>query len=245
MTVSDSVGTANIADWISEVQAEQALQLFVDEGLDLAGLEEWGVSRDGILQRFADRSHLRWARPPEGHGGPVLYNATRFHLLHCRAVTIATAGFVGTLPGRKDNLPPSYVTVAVFEDQILDAETTLVVMHLTAEVQVGEHYRQDAQHKARVRRHMKERRGVSRVAAAHVKAGRRVYVVGDTNYDTMPLPPLIPCWTGHKAQEQAGTLGGRTVDYVFAQTRAVTVRVIKTPSDHKAVVATYRRQETP
>lgn len=241
--VVDVVGTANIADWISDAEAERALTIFIGEHPELAGLEEWGVSRDRILERLLAHTLLKWARPAGGRGGPVLYDGSRYQLLHCRGVVIAKAGFMGHLPGRRDTLPPSYATVAVFQDEVLDEEVTLVVIHLTAEVQVGARYRPDSDHAERVRRHRKERRGASRVVRAQQRAGRRVYVVGDTNFDGMPLPPLTPCWAGHAAQEKAGTLGGRTVDYVYAPDRATTVRVIKTPSDHKAVVATYRRQE--
>jgi hypothetical protein len=51
-----------------------------------------------------------------------------------------------------------------------------------------------------------------------------VRVVGDTNFDGMTLAPLTSCWVGHKRDEAAGTLGRRTVDYVFAAATPPTSR---------------------
>ena len=63
------------------------------------------------------------------------------------------------------------------------------------------------------------------------RKGFRVYVTGDTNFDGMPLAPLVACWVGHPRKEAAGTLGARTPDYIYAPEKAATV---PHSTEHKA-----------
>ena len=85
--------------------------------------------------------------------------------------------------------------------------------HYTAEVQKDGAYRTDLAHRLRVRRHKRERRRTRRRERHHQRRGRFVVVTVDGNFDGLQLPPLTSCWDGRKA---VGTLGGRTVDIVFA-----------------------------
>lgn len=238
MTITDRVGTLNEQQDIPNDRAEADLRAWLrDSAPELAGLNEWPDSRNVILQRLSKQGYMKWTRPP-GHGPAVIYNASRYTLLRCWAHTLVGEGFVGRLPGRKSTLPPSIATVATFMDEERDEKVALVVVHLTAEVQNrhGE-YHADRGHALRVRRHKRERRAIRRLVRRLRRRVDRVFVVGDTNYDRMPLRPLISAWEGRR---ETGTLGGRTVDYVYADEHADHVRTWRGHSDHRAVTAVYR-----
>jgi hypothetical protein len=238
MSVVDRVGTANVQKDLKDDAAWQALRALVDTRVALAGLEEWGHGRDHLLERL--ESPLTWARPPRA-GGPAVFDSSRYRLKTVRGRKLAAAGFVGNLPGRKSRLPMSVASVFVFDDLALQEKVVLLVVHLTAEVQFGAAYRGDGPHRLRVARHQLERLNLELLVRWHQARGRRVYVVGDTNFDQMPLRQLVPCWEGHPDVERRGTLGGRAVDYVYAPDRARKVLTRATASDHRFVVATYAR----
>lgn len=256
--IQDRVGSANIRVTLTDAQADAALRKVLADGdPGLLGVQEWDgptppandltarAVTDPRLETVTRVSHRRWARPDHADGpcGPVVYDGSRYGLLTIRGVTIAKAGLMGRLPGRRDGLPASVATLAIFEDEVLGGQAALIDAHLTAEVQHGRGYWADATHAARVRRHKQERAGLRTLARRQLAAGRRVYVVADTNFDGMPLPPLTACWEGHPHAEGTGTLGSRTPDYVYAADDAAAVQIIPTASDHDAVVATYHRQE--
>lgn len=221
----DTVAAGDLRDWLTTARP------------DLAGLNEWTPDRNHILAALADYG---WTRPSSG--GPVaLYRKARLQLTNCYPHELVGAQFVGNLDGRKSTLPPSIATVAKFTDLTNGTKVALVIAHLTAEVQnrFGD-YHDDEAHRLRVRRHKKERRRLRRLVRKLRRRGYTVYVVGDTNYDRMPLPPLISCWYSNG---ELGTLGGRTVDYVYADREANNVRTFKGHSDHRGVIAIYPDQE--
>ena len=80
-------------------------------------------------------------------------------------------------------------------------------------------------------------RRLTRLVRRQLLLGRRVYVAGDTNWDEMPLPPLVSCWSDRRP---IGTLGRRTVDVIYAEQAASKVRTLDVGSDHRAVIASYR-----
>jgi hypothetical protein len=259
--VEDRVGTINAYVVLTDHQAEQLLRGYLRNlGPELAGVNEWDGPKPDLTalgRREADvdellsrviagngTTHYRFRRP-RGGGNPVVWNATRYRLITIDRVELVGAEFVGHLPGRKSKLPASTATLAVFEDLVLGGEVVLIVIHLTAEVQVGDHYRTDLTHALRVRRHKRERQAVERLVRHFERTGALVRVAGDTNFDGMPLPPLTSCWVGHKRAEAAGTLGHRTVDYVYSRGHSADVQTQPTRSDHDAVVAVYRRKEKP
>jgi hypothetical protein len=249
--IIDKVGTANIKDTLSDAEADAALWAVLRYAPQLLGLEEWdgpnplssapaSLSRDVRLERALKDSGYKFTRP-RGGGNPVIYGSTRYGLLNCYGALLHKAGWVGALPGRKSTLPASVATVALFADLVLGGTTALVVIHLTAEVQGGRggRYLLDPRHALRVLRHRRERRAARLLVLGLRREGHRVRVVGDTNFDDMPLPPLTSCWVGNDREEAAGTLGWRTVDYVYAEQPAARVHVIPNASDHDAVVAEY------
>lgn len=243
----DSIAATDLAGWLASDRP------------DLAGLNEWTPDRNAYLRadgtqdsepegRRAGEKWARilrergvgpdygWTRPDDG--GPVaLYRTARFALDRCYGHELVGEQNVGDLDGRKSVLPPSIATVAKFADLETGAKVALVVVHLTAEVQdrFGD-YHDDAAHLLRVRRHKKERRRLRRLVRKLRRRGYTTWVVGDLNFERCPLPPLISCWNG---KPHRGTLGGRAVDYVYAEQDAGAVRVWDGHSDHKGIVAIY------
>lgn len=232
--VLDVIGSANIRDTLPDAAAQEAVRAWLSEGVELGALQEWARGRD----RLIPGGHIKHGRGDQG-GGPIVWNATRYEPVRpIKAKRLVGGGLVGRLPGRRSTLGPSWATLGVFHDEVLGQQVSLINVHLTAEVQQGAGYRKDGQHAKRVRRHKAEVRAIKRLVLARRLRGDRVYVVGDTNYDGLELEPLVSCWKGRSG----GTLGGRAVDYVFAPERADRVQTIHTKSDHRAVVATYRRK---
>lgn len=242
-TFLDVVASANIRDTLSDEAASDAVSKVIGQlpsrghKPELIGLQEW----DGPAPACIKGTVYRFVRAENG-GSPVIYDSTRYELLWTRTRSLAAAGFVGKLPGRRSHLGESKAAVYCFADELGHDDTVLINVHLTAEVQKGEGYRADLAHRLRVARHKHERRRLGWLVRWHIQKGRRVYVTGDTNYDEMPLRPLIPCWVDHAELEHDGTLGARAVDYIYAPDKATTVRVVPTPSDHDAVVARYIRR---
>lgn len=236
--VFDHIGTANIKDTLGDADVETSLRLWLDEGVELGGLQEFGKQRDHILAKMAKTRHLAFGRGEQG-GGPLVYNPTRYGLLRpIKTKTLVGGGIVGRLPGRRSKLGPSFATLGVFHDEILGERVTLISAHLTAEVQQGKGYRTDKAHRARVRRHKAEVRALRRLERRRRLLGNRVLVVMDSNFDGLELPPLTSCWDNRRG----ATLGSRAVDLVFAPQAAESVKTVATKSDHRAVVAVYRRK---
>lgn len=239
--MSVRVLSMNERDTIDFDTARADLLRVLDEARPtLGGLQEWGRSRDSIL----DASGYSHARGPKG-GGPVLWDETRYRLhSEPRSVRLARPEFVGHLPGRRSRLGASWATEVILDDLPGDtpdgSQTVVLNYHFTAEVQVGTGYRRDLAHRLRVMRHKRERRRLGRRARWHKRRGRRVYAVGDSNFAGMRLGGFVSCWDGH----DGGTLGPRAVDIVFAATRPVgKPHTHKTHSDHRAVAVTYGKDQ--
>lgn len=222
--------TANVP--IRKLTADEmaaALDAVLKHRPTYVGLQEWGEDR---LLKLAALRGYGYARADGGP--PILFQLNRTGLLRVRARRLAHAEFVGHLIGRKDRLPRSVATEAVFEDDVL-GEVAHLNAHLTAEVQSAGGYREDAAHLLRVLRHKRERQRLRRRVRHHKRAGRRVFVTVDGNFDGLELRPLTSCWSGREGH----TLGSRAVDVIFAEKAARKVRTVTTGSDHRAVVVDY------
>lgn len=251
----DRVGSVNAYVVLSDDQAEQLLRTVLRVlAPGLCSIQEWdgptpdlhtagrqSIDVDVLIEHVTKGTHLRFVRPVGG-GGPQVYDSSRYDLQKCYAETLVPAGFVGHLAGRKDRLPASLATVGLYFDGILNERVALIGPHLTAEVQKGKSYRTDAAHRLRVLRHRRERRALRLLVRRLQRKGWRVYVAGDTNFDGMPLAPLVSCWVNHQHAEAAGTLGARTPDIVYGPEKAADVETLPTRSDHDAVVAVYPRR---
>lgn len=256
--VIDHVATVNMRVTIPSFAASTALTKVLTHpagGVDLVGLQEWGNSRNEILRRngslhrtprlmralgrsaaWQRKDGYVWARALLG-GSPVGAAGARYELIKVWTRVLALPGRVDKSLRRRSWLPASLATVALFFDHVLGEEVVVVNYHLTAEVQIGRHYRGDRP--MRVARHKGEVRGLGRIAHHQLKKGRRVYFVGDGNFDGLQIPGLVSCWTGH--ERHAHTLGHRAVDIIHAQDEATQVDVIESISDHDHPIATYPR----
>ena len=238
MIVEDRIASVNVYVGLNHDDAETALRTVLAHNPGLVALQEWGSNRRPILELIAKVTRYRWTRPKEG-GGPVLWDSDRYGLVRTRAVRLARREWVGNLPGRKDVLPESWMTEAIFEDEFGGPQVVVLNWHLTAEVQYGKGYRRDARHRLRVARHKREVRRIRRRQRAHVRKGRVVFSCGDSNFDGVRLPPLHSCWENHPGQ---GTLGHRAVDVIAGPTPAKSVKVVRTKSDHRHPLADFRRR---
>lgn len=226
------VATANVRDTLDLDRAELALSLVLEHDPDVLALEEWPKGRDHLVKQAG----LGQARAPEG-GGPVTWRKGRYSLVSCKGRTLARRELVGHLIGRKSRLPTSIANVTRLHDELTGRDDVVIAFHLTAEIQYAGRYRTDAAHWLRVRRHKRECRRLRRIIRRQfAKVDGNVYALGDTNFDGMELSPLTSCWKGHKG----GSLGGRAVDIVFASRPADRVETQPTPSDHDAVIVTYK-----
>lgn len=216
--------TANIQKDVSEERAGASLEKAL-EGADLAALQEFKADRNELLKDMPGWVFKRGRRG----GPPVGVRRAWGALLKARRIVLAGRRRVIPVPGRKSKLPDNVATLGVVRQHGQRRKTALFSIHLPSHVE----------HWPGPRREMHEQ-AVKRLRRAirwQLIRGRRVFVAGDTNWDEMELPPLVSCWRGRKA---VGTLGGRTVDMVYAELAAASVRTLNVGSDHRAVIATYK-----
>jgi hypothetical protein len=110
-----------------------------------------------------------------------------------------------------------------------------VDFHLTPGVQRSGAYRDDRP--LLVARHRLEVQRLERIVAEERAGSQVVYAVGDSNFDGQRLAGLRSAWEGRESHP--GTLWRRKIDDVFGPTVASQVELVRTPSDHAAVVARF------
>ena len=206
---------------------------------DVVVIQEAGTARDAVIQQVATLYGYEWARAPGG--GPVMWVRNLYTLRSCTAVRLAGREFVGHLPGRKSRLPASIATAIVLADEVAGGDRAVLDFHLTAEIQDMQTggYKRDLAHRLRVMRHKRERRRLGRRGRMQQRRGRTVYPAGDGNFHGMTLRGFRNSWTN----QSFGTLGPRQVDIVFAATKPFQLWTVETPSDHDALVVTYKETE--
>lgn len=244
------VASANILYKLAPRDARTALTQVLAHDPDLVGLQEWYVSRLGLLRQFGDVSvipslgtHLlRRPSDPAYHwvsavaGGNVVgARADRFDPVS------STVEFVSRI-GRSDRPdrflrtePPRVVTIGVYRDRLVERTVAMFSYHLAPGVEVDAQYHPE---RPLLRaRHEREVRRVEQLIAEHQRAGHVVYAVGDSNFDSLRLAGLTSAWEGR--EHRPGTIGAgiRKLDDVHGPGRATRVTLLTTPSDHKAVVA--------
>lgn len=229
------VATANILVTLGRADARGCLAKVIAEDPDIIAVQEWGKNRQSILDSFKDYANTRG---PRG-GGPVLWKKDRFRLLRVSSKMLAPEQNVGVLPGRKTTLPPSWMTEAHLLDLKTGEHLVVLNFHLTANVDIGPgRYRVAAIYSRRVRRHMRERRILTKRVAKHKQADRKPYPMGDTNYHRMVIRGVYAWWKGWK--EAPGTFGNRTIDGIYGPGKPKGhAKAITTKSDHRAVVAKF------
>jgi len=86
-------------------------------------------------------------------------------------------------------------------------------------------------------RHRAETRRLGALVTRRLAAGDTVIALGDSNFDGFELPGLVSAWAGRR-EDPVGTLGSsRKVDDVFGEVPASDVSLVRTASDHAAVLA--------
>jgi hypothetical protein len=227
---------ANVFDGLSHADAKIAFDEVRASEAQLVGLGEWGPGRQDILD--ADEA-FTWVKPGPACP-PVGADKARYVSVTAHMRLIAK----GRAVDRKPNGQPSrthlgdlYATVSVWQERPTGDLVTVVNAHLpSASSKAGIWRRIAGALSPRARMAREAKREVRAIVKRHWAFGRRVYVVGDMNIHNMQLRPLVSCWEGRTLRP---TLNRSTYDMVLAQQPAADVRLIKTPSDHKAVVATY------
>jgi endonuclease/exonuclease/phosphatase family metal-dependent hydrolase len=243
------VATANILRDLRRADARSALEVVLDHGPDLVGLQEWGVSRRRLLaetgelrprllagrlpaMRSAAPGDYLWASPVLGEC-PVGARSDRFELLRVDVRPIAGPALADAGARAVPVVPPRAVTVAVFGDKRSERTVAVVNYHLTPGVQARGRYRTDRPRL--VGRHRHEVRVLTRVVQQQLADGHTVYAVGDSNFDGLRLPGLTSAWEGR--EDEPGTLGPRRkIDDVHGPGPAEAVTLLSSASDHKAVL---------
>ena len=248
--VTTTVATANILYKLARRDARTALTQVLDVEPDLVGLQEWYLSRLGLLRKFGDvhvvpalgSQLLERPTDPAYHwvsavaGGNVVgARAARFDLVSSRVAFVSGFGR-SDRPDRALGIePPRVVTIGVFHDREAHRTVAMMSYHLTPGVEVEATYHPD---RPRLQaRHRRDVRRLEALVAEHQRAGHVVYAVGDSNFDSLRLAGLTSSWEGR--EHRPGTIGTRTrkLDDVHGPGPASRVTLLTTPSDHRAVVA--------
>lgn len=230
------VATANVLDRLPRADARASLEAVLAHDPDLIGLQEWGIGRHRLLPS----GDYLWVRPAYG-GNPIGARADRYCLLGRRVLPLAGLGRADRGARPLPVLPPRVVTVATLHDRLTGREVAVVCYHLVPGTQSRRHYRADrpllsARHRTEVAR-------LTRIVEGQLAAGRVVHALGDSNFDGLRLPGLTSAWAGRE-DDPIGTLGSaRKIDDVLGPGPAEAVELVRTASDHAAVVV--RRQDRP
>jgi hypothetical protein len=250
MTGQTVVATANVLYELGRRDARAALGDVLETAPDLVGLQEWNVTRYQLLRETGSvelgprlSTHRRRAkkRPTAGYhwvlpllgGCAVGARAARFELVESRSRLLSGPGRAER-PDHWLNLePPRIATVATFYDTDRGRTVCLIDYHLAPGVQARGRYRDDRPILAA--RHRHEVRNLQRIVDERLAAGHVVYAVGDSNFDGLQLSGITSAW--HGREDEPGTLGSRRkVDDVHGPGPAASVKLLRSASDHKALI---------
>ena len=242
------VASANILYKLGNRDAVTALEMVLAEEPDLVGLQEWYISRLPQLRRTGDvrtvpsLAGLSVPGPRRYHwvssvacGNVVGARADRYDLLEADDVLLSGIGrsdrpdrFLGTEP-------PRLVTIGLYADREVDRTVAIMSYHLCPGVEHDGRYITDRP--LLVARHRQEIKRLEHLVAEYQRAGHVVYAVGDSNFDQQRLAGLTSSWIGR--EDAPGTIGSRTrkLDDVHGPGPAAEVRLLHTPSDHRALVS--------
>lgn len=248
-TSHTTVATANVRFDLQPDQAGLALDVVLDQGPDLVGLQEWAIARAGGLLRHGrvgpvpGVASLGWGRSGPGTVGEYHWNVPlvggcvvgarleRYTPLRARPVLLS-------LPGRADRgqgqvvEPGRVATLATYADRVTGRTVTVVSYHLVSGIQRRGRLREDRP--VLVARHAHESAVLRRLVRRLLRRGHYVVAVGDSNLDGFTLPGLTSAWAAYDGT--AASHGSRRIDDVFGCGTAESVTVVETPSDHRAVV---------
>ena len=242
------VASANILYKLGAEDAVVALDQVLAEEPDLVGLQEWYVSRLPQLRRTGDVRTvpsllgLSVPGPDRYHwvssvacGNVVGARADRFDLLHADAVVLSGIGRSDRPDRFLSTEPPRLVTIGLYADRQIDRTVALMSYHLCPGAEADGSYITDRP--LLIARHQQELKRLEKLIAEFQREGHVVYAVGDSNFDSQRLAGLTSSWVGR--EDAPGTIGSRTrkLDDVHGPGPATEVRLLSTPSDHRAVIS--------
>ncbi|MEO9322996.1 hypothetical protein ABFT23_05860 [Nocardioides sp. C4-1] len=227
------VATANVLRSITPAEAGAALDAVLDHRPDLVALQEWGPRRRAILRARPDYA---WISPWYGENA-LLARRDRFGLVDARLRLVGGLGLADRDARDVPVLPPRTVLHARLHDRERDRAVSVVGYHLVPGVQRAGAYRDDRPRL--VARHRLELRRLHAVVRHELDAGAEVWALGDANFDGLEIPGLVSAWAGRR-DDPRGTLGPgsrRKIDDVFGPGPADDVVLLRSASDHAAVLA--------
>lgn len=245
-----TVVSANLLYTLPFPAAREALDLVLADEPDLVGLQEWYLPRLPLLRRTGDVRlepsfgllRVPPPRAPRYHwvetiadGNIVGARADRFDLIEGRSVVLTGLGRSDRPDRFLDTEPPRLAALGIFRDRVIDRTVALISYHLVPGVEADGRYRDDRPLIAA--RHRQEVRRIESLVAELGRAGHTVYAVGDANFHLQRIAGLTSSWEGR--EDHPGTFGSalRKLDDVHGPGPASEVRLIQTPSDHRAVLA--------
>jgi hypothetical protein len=227
--------TANVKDSLPRTAAAEALRIVLDVRPDVVGLQEWGPARSRLLR--ATVGEYRWYRPLLG-GCPVGVRRARLEVLRIGSVALSGPSLADRAARRNPLVPPRLATVGLLLDRATGRRLRVVNMHLVAYAQRGGRYLEGRPRL--VARHRAEHRRLQRIVDRSLRDGVPVHVLGDANFERLRLDGLVSAWDG--CPDPPGTCGRQTIDDVWGPGPALGVRLLDTPSDHRAVLVTRGAQ---
>jgi hypothetical protein len=250
VTSQTVVATANVLRSLRSDVAGAALRGVLELEPDLVGLQEWELTRFGLLRRtgsvglvhpFGVRLRRRgrisypnyvWSMPLLG-GCVVGARTDRFELIDVASRLLSSLGRADK-PDRPLGIePPRLVTIAVYVDRRRARRVSLLNYHLAPGVQSRGVYRDDRP--KLTARHRREVATLQRHVDEQLARGHDVYAVGDSNFDGLRLSGITSAWEGR--EDHPGTHGKtRKIDDVHGPGEATSVTMVTNASDHKALL---------
>jgi len=242
-----TVVSANTLYTLPSHAAREVLDLALAEAPDLVGLQEWYLPRLPLLRRTGDvrlePGFLRVpAQAPRYHwvatiaaGNVVGARADRFDLVQGRSVLLTGIGRSDRPDRFLSTEPPRLAALGIFRDRVVDRTVALISYHLVPGAENDGVYRSDRP--LLVARHRQEVRRLEALVAELGRAGHTVYAVGDSNVHLQKLAGLTSAWEGRENDPGTWGAGTRKIDDVHGPGPATALRLIPTPSDHRAVLA--------
>lgn len=230
------IATANLAQALDREGASVALGRVLETEPDLVALQEWNLPRRGLLASVGSGYHWWW---PVVGGCVVGARRARYEPLSRGVRLLSRPG----APGRRESgqtwQPGRLAAHAAFRDREDGAAVGLVSYHLVSGTRARGRVREDRPRL--VARHRgEEQRLQGLLDRLRAQPFVTWWAAGDANREALVLTGLVSAWSGRDlAPGQPGTLGHRRVDDVHGPSAAREVRMVRTGSDHQAVVADW------
>ena len=229
MTTFTSAATANVLGSLPRAAATACLEAVLATHPDIVALQEWGIGRHDLLSRPGwVWVHARYA------GIAIGVRSDRYDVLGRRLHALAGVALIERRVRPVPVLPPRLALAVTVADRLSGHRVTVVGYHLVPGAQRRGSYREDRPRLAA--RHRAETVRLAEVVGSYTARGHTVLAMGDSNFDGFELPGLTSAWAELR-DDHRGTLGSsRKIDDVFGPAWPQRVELVRTASDHAAVV---------